>query len=146
LVENDAKIYLHGVEYASFLGSILDKAMANRGRGRPKLNRSRATVYLDDEVRVWLESRPGGGLSDQINALAKAAMNQAAKNVIDGAEKDGTKPAGVDRGTVLGVVSALQEMVRAGGDRAATDLLTARLVGLIEAMGYAVPNAESTTE
>jgi len=36
--------------------------------------------------------------------------------------------------------------VRAGGDRAATELLTARLVGLLEAMGYAVPNAESTTE
>ncbi|MCG9886476.1 MAG: hypothetical protein MH825_13085 [Cyanobacteria bacterium] len=120
--------------------------MANRGRGRPKLNRSRATVYLDDEVRVWLESRPGGGLSDQINALAKAAMNQAVRNVIDGAEKDGTKPAEVDRGAVLLLVGAIQEMVRAGGDRAATELLTARLVGLLEAMGYAVPNAESTTE
>lgn len=117
-----------------------------KSRGRPPRHRLNKTVAFDREVLEWLDSQPENR-SDTINDLVRDAMTrkESVGNSVSSADNSAS-PAVVDRGTVLMLVSAMQEMVRAGGDRAATDLLTARLVGLIEAMGYAVPNAESTTD
>lgn len=115
-------------------------------RGRPPRHRLNKTVAFDREVLEWLDSQPENR-SDTINDLVRDAMTRKASvgNSVSSAENS-VAPAVVDRGTVLLLVASLQEMVRAGGDRAATDLLTARLVGLIEALGYAVPDADSATE